>query len=154
MTIEIPEESKKVLMWSLANRLDTTFECVMDDYKRSGAKESILEFGREEFLPLYKLYHAVQDQLQWGSETLYSEEDFQKALDLLQGNVDEDFMEFLKETYLPYDGDYDDLVSDIAIARRDWLQDYEGDEYTTALNRLKATTKLFLRQNSAQLPQK
>lgn len=151
VNISIPEECVKALKASVANRLDGIFECVMDDYKRSPA--DTIEWGKEDFLPLYNLWKTLKEQL--GEEdtgTLYAESDFQKAVDICEGGIDEDFLEFLKETYIPYSGSYEDLISDIAIARRDWLQDYEGEEYTDALNKLKVTTEFFIRTNRSKLP--
>lgn len=151
VNISIPEECIKALKASVSNRLDAIFEAVMDDFKRSPA--GTIEWGKEEFLPLYDLWKTLKEQLNTTDMgTLYEESDFQRAVDLCENGVDEDFLNFLKETYIPYSGSYEDLISDIALARRDWLQDYEGEEYTEALNKLKLTTEFFLRTNNSKLP--
>ena len=151
MTIDIPEGSIQVLKWSVANRLDAIFECVMDDYKKNPVKA--IQYGKEEFLPVWELNLALKEQL--GVDdlgTLYTDDDFQKAVDILNGSIDEDFMSFLKETYIPYEGSYEDLLSDIGAARKDWLETYDASERAEGMRKLKATTSLFLRTNRSKLP--
>lgn len=151
VNISIPEECVKALKASVATRLDGIFECVMDDYKRSPSKT--VEWGKEEFIPLYNLWKLLKEQFgEDGTGTLYAESDFQKGVAICEGAIDEDFLEFLKETYIPYEGSYEDLISDIALARRDWLESYEGEDYKDALNKLKITTEFFLRTNNSKLP--
>lgn len=151
INVSIPEECVKALKASVSNRLDAIFEAVMDDFKRSPA--GTIEWGKEEFLPLYDLWKTLKEQLNpTDMGTLYEESDFQRAVDLCKNGVDEDFLEFLKETYIPYDGSYEDLISDIALARRDWLESYKGEDYKEALNKLKITTEFFLRTNNSKLP--
>ena len=109
VNISIPEESVKALKASVSNRLDAIFEAVMDDFKRSPA--GTIEWGKEEFLPLYDLWKTLKEQLNTTDMgTLYEESDFQRAVDLCENGVDEDFLNFLKETYIPYSGSSADML--------------------------------------------